>query len=443
MQKFLELTSITEFFEAVQASEQFRNSCRQLWQRNSSGEFREIFYYNQESDYINNSFNNFIINSNKDYYITKNSFYADERKNAAIFSLDNIVIDLDNHLYSNSSEIENQCTKLLEVIRDNVNIVPFPSCVVLSGRGCQLWYHISSVSYKLMFLYRLVCVALCEALSGLIEDNNINLKVDKICSYNAAALCRLPLSWNTKTGYYCKFVNFDFNYNLNMLILDYDIRVQKSDKNIHNSALSSSTPAVDYKNLLFKRVKFIENLVKRSDEQEGRRNNLIFMYYNSLVQLVERSEAVALSERLNSAFASPLPLSDLQHYIFNAVDKQVYKFKDTTFFDFLELSEVEINLYKNLSSKEKKKQATAERKAERNKKIQQLAVDGVKQAEIANIVGCSEPTVRSVLKSVGFSYSDFQADKAKHLYRTTSMSKQEIADALGVSLSQVYVYLKK
>jgi hypothetical protein len=437
MQRYVLKSEITEFLTSIHASNDFKNSCRQVWSRNSSNQFKEIFCYNQLKDDISKCFNKFIVNSNSDYYITKNSFYANKRKIECLFSLDNIVIDIDNHNDTLSiDDIDFNVRKLMFLLSfDYESFFPFPSLVAFTGRGCQLWLHIDSISSKLLFLYQIVTRHFCDVLSDIIRNNDIDLSVDYTASLNAAALVRLPCSFNSVTHSFVSVEVYGDCYNIDDLISEYDISKNNVNSVKSSSALADETASNknDYRNLLFKRIKFIERYCELHNfNLLGHRNNLLFLYYNCCKQVY--SNAVERTEQLNNKFIDSL--KDLS-YIYNTVDKHIYKFTDSKFMDFMELSEVERNMYSHSDRDEKRKIS----KEERNKQIYQLAVSGVKQSEIAENVGCSVRTVKTVLKD--FDVSEFRAMQARHLYKTTTMSKEEIASSLNVTLKTVYNYLKQ
>jgi predicted HTH transcriptional regulator len=104
-----------------------------------------------------------------------------------------------------------------------------------------------------------------------------------------------------------------------------------------------------------------------------------------------------------------------------------------TFFEILGMTKEEQERYDKMSEYKPKID-----RAERNKKIFQLAVQGETQKAIAEIVGCGERTVRTVLKN--FDKKEFLAVQVKELRKT--MTVKQVAQALKVSERTVQ-YLSK
>lgn len=434
MQKYILKSDLIDFLSLIQSSDSFKSSCRQIWSRDKNNKFKEIFCYNQLKNGLEKCFDKFIVNSDSDYYITKNSFYADRRASEYLFSLDNIVIDIDNHNIDLSiSEIEFSVRKLLYILSfDYENLFPFPSVVVLTGRGCQLWFHIDSISSKLLFLYKVVVNHFCDVLSVIIADNDIDLSVDYTASLNAVGIVRMPFSFNSVNAAFVTAECYpECSYNIDDLISEYDI--SKNQIKIAPVPADVVPVSSDYRNLMFKRIRFIERYcVLHNFDLVGCRNNVLFLYYNCCCQVY--SDAVERTEKLNSKFLDSL--GDLS-YIYNTVNKHFYKFTDMTFMEFLGLSEEEKTMYSNADRDEKRKLS----KEERNKQIYQLAVQRKTCKQIAVEVGCSERTVKTVLKD--FNKSEFLAVQVRKLYSDGNKTQQEIADIFNISRMQVSRYLKK
>lgn len=432
MQKYILKSDLIDFLSLIQSSDSFKSSCRQIWSRDKNNKFKEIFCYNQLKNGLEKCFDKFIVNSESDYYITKNSFYADKRSSECLFSLDNIVIDIDSHDGTLTPvEIEYNIRKLLFLLSFSYeNQFPFPTAVVFTGRGCHLWLHIDSISGRLVFLYRLVVECLCDALRAIIDDNGIKLTVDYTASLNAAGIARMPFSFNSLNAAFVTAECYpECSYSIDDLISEYDI----SKSQIKAAPVDAVPVSSDYRNLMFKRIRFIERYcVLHNFDLVGCRNNVLFLYYNCCCQVY--SDAVERTEKLNSKFLDSL--GDLS-YIYNTVNKHFYKFTDMTFMGFLGLSEEEKTMYSNADRDEKRKLS----KEERNKQIYQLAVQRKTCKQIAVEVGCSERTVKTVLKD--FNKSEFLAVQVRKLYSDGNKTQQEIADIFNISRMQVSRYLKK
>lgn len=360
---------VEKFAEILSATENFSNSCKQLWFRSSKGVFKEIFCYNQLNDNFDERLHNTPINPKVDYYITKNSFYADKRNLKSLFSCDVIVIDIDNHMPKTNYAIKSEIIRLLFFMgADYSNRIPAPNMFVPTGRGVQLWYKIDSISSKLLFLYEAVTKHFCDVISEIIEENNIDLKVDYNASCNPVGLVRLPFTYNTISQ---TFVQVEFYedcvYNINDLIEEYEIEIPTKTVHQNEQSETDTEKDVEYIRLHMKRSGFIADLGKCNAIQEGRRNNMLLAYYNALVQVYDRQKAVAMTETLNNQLESPL--KDLR-YIYHYIDKVGFlKFGEDKFIKFLGLSGDEEEQYRAMSTYKPKIN-----KEEHNKQIFQLAV---------------------------------------------------------------------
>lgn len=405
------------------------NGCRQVWCRYPNKNFKEVFFC--KSDKISDKLETLEINSKFDYYITKNAFYADKRSNDTICYLDNIVIDIDNH-NSNVSErqINYEVSRLLYLLSfDYANVFPTYSLSVKTGRGVQLWIHIDSIAPALLFLYEIVVTHLCNLLTEIIKDNEINLTVDYQASLNPAGLVRLPFTYNTSNNCYIDNINFFINnmYDIDYLISEYDIKKQNKLNKI-NKEKNVSPADEKYKPLHYKRMNYLEDYVKcHNYDVIGHRNAIIFLYYNACVQVMERSKALERTEKLNKSFKVPYSASEFKTVI-KAVDKHIYKLNNQTFFEILNLTAEEQQKYISMSEYKPKVD-----KAERNKKIFSLAYERKTQHEIADTVGCSVITVKRILKD--FNKSEFIAIQVKELRKT--MTIKQVAESLNISTDTV------
>lgn len=436
-----------EFFQKVfQQTEDDFCGCRQVWVRNEEGKFQLLFF---GKDYqFEEKLSQISVSNKCNYYVTPNSHYADWRGIDYLFGIDNIVIDIDNHTNPNVAAVNFECIRLIYfLLNDSDTLLPCVTAIVLTGRGLQLWWHFDMISSKLCFLCKVVIEDFIRKIKAIISNNNIDLVVDETASKNISGLVRLPCTYNTVAHRTVTYeVYTDCVYKFNDILSEYDISLSSDKKKTRkNTYVKSDT---EYKALQNKRIGFIEQYVQRLQGNcEGMRNNILLGYYNACVQVIERSIAVNKTIKLNKSFVKPLDC-DLS-YIFNYIDNLpngYLKFSNETFMSLLMLSDEEKERYKFMNQTNKaikradEKEERRKAKEERNKTVVQLAVAGLKQQEIADKVGCSVRTIKTILKD--FNQSEFKAMQCQHLYRTTAKSKQDIADILGVSLKQVYNYLK-
>ena len=140
--------------------------------------------------------------------------------------------------------------KLLYILEDYENVLPPYTISVISGRGVQLWWHFKSMSSKLLFIYKIVCKYVCDVLSRIISDNDIDLSVDYAASCNPSGLVRMPFTFNSNNGCYIGDVDVyeDCVYDINDLISEYDISI-KTKKNYNKDVHQNEQAENEYKNL--------------------------------------------------------------------------------------------------------------------------------------------------------------------------------------------------
>jgi DNA-binding CsgD family transcriptional regulator len=436
-----QIERLKKFLDNVYPVSEKYEGCRQLWTRYPNGCFKEVMFH-KTSDFYNH-LENFKVNNNCDYYITSNSFYADKRGAEYLFSTDNFVFDLDNHNKTRAYDLAHSISRLLSLLESKYQEeFPYPTAVIITGRGVQIWVHIESISAKLLFLWKMTANYFCDVLDRICKENDIDLSVDRTASCNPAGLFRLPYSFNTSTEKYIDDIDITVHNNISYKIerLIERFNVTATDKLNENKTKFSdeqnNKSDEKYKPLHFKRIKYIKDYVKLHNyDVVGHRNAIIFLYYNACVQVMERSAALDCTEKLNKSFKEPYSQAEFKTVI-SAVDKHIYKLTNKTFFEILGMTKEEQESYDKMSEYKPKID-----RAERNKKIFQLAVQGETQKAIAEIVGCTDRTVRTVLKN--FDKSEFLAIQVRKLYADGGKTQQEIADIFNISRMQVSRYLKK
>ena len=140
-----------------------------------------------------------------DMYITANCMKdlgARSQKN--LFSLNNIVIDIDAHGKKEKdirkmTDILETC--LTELLQDEG--LSLPNTIVHTGRGLQLWWNIRQLPASMSALYVSTADRYCEKIERIIDGVPSfagYFSVDRGASKNTAGLFRLPGSWNSRAG---------------------------------------------------------------------------------------------------------------------------------------------------------------------------------------------------------------------------------------------------
>lgn len=370
------------------------------------------------------------------YYIVKNSFKSVYRRKEELFSLDNIVFDIDNHTESDFKRLDANIDRLISLL-DTDYKDKFPEFnVVYTGRGVQVW--VGLISFRafpsIVEKYERICEHFCEFLDKIIKENEIDLEIDAGPSKDATRMLRLPCSYNTKRPDFKvawkhrtdkKYALYDFfdEFSIEQPVLfDFsampkvtETKKEKSADKPQNSPSNKEekvsegvgkgsrykgdTPdKANFTNLGYKRMSFIEKLVSDANgDCEGRRNNLLMLYYSSALIVADRESAVNKTLYLNSRFTKPMPKPDVDK-IFKYADKHGrMHFTNKTFFELCGATNFQKLGYISQTSKEYERENARQKKKERNIRIHTLSAEGMSLRQIAKEVGCAVNTVRSVL----------------------------------------------
>ena len=462
-----------EFCQFISATPEYADSCKQIYSHNKGKNIVKLLsFFKQNGE--GNSFE--FIHTTRfyrhlDYYVTKNSFFANERKTENLFSFDNIVIDVDNHAKENEAELtkaqlDKNIEKLLIGLKaEELNFPEFST--VHTGRGVQIWIRLESFSAipdVMKRLYDTICRKLCGIVEKVIEDNNINLTVDIAPSVDATRMLRLPYTWNTKVDRKATFEKCtDRRYGLTELCERFGIKRKSEDKK-KDKQKSEPKPmewTVDTP-LLYKRTAFIMELSTINNGYcKSRRNSMLYLYYNYCLQLYDISNAQMKLQQLNNSFKEPVKQSQI-NTIFREFEEKsqkespFYKYSKAKFLDELNLTASERLMYTNFMSREAERAEAREAKAKRNQTIVTMWEQGYTQQQIADEVGCHVDTVANVLKkykpemeqeiekNTGGTKKSVPKDVKNaviNLYNQRYKQK-EIAKKLGISESTVSEILK-
>lgn len=459
-----------------------------------SGEEGIYPLYTGDYETLRDFLNSMHVSRTLDYYITANSFSGVERRADALFGLHNIVVDVDLHSDNHCSvkeifelkgwtaamegrEGENSeydvfpdnpldifCQKLA---RDVVNGTgaPSPTAIIYTGRGIQLWWHITSVSIKCATWYQEIQETLVMAINTMLQEypDLSRFQVDGGASSNKAGYFRFPGTMNTvaKRQVLIKESN-QGAYNTHELI-----KWAKSWKK--DNVLPPAAPpepqeifAGQYsdgdvyilKNLhtmgFFRVRQMIQlRILRDNDVGEETRNNMCFIVYNALLPAIGHDKAWDKLLSFNEGFKQPMTEVELHHTIDTAHKKNGYRYRNETLITFLGITPAEqqaIGLftpsgpftpYARLSPNASRNASKKTLKEDRNAKIRTLSSQGLSNVEVAAQLGISRDTVASVLGPKANGYTEaaarFEAGE----------SNREIGQALGISVRTLQRYRKK
>ena len=357
-------------------------------------------------------------------YVSVNGFSGDRRRLDSLRQINALFFDLDCH-GSSRSQTDNAICNALEIISEAVRIekLPCPTLTVDSGRGLHLYYVLNrSIPYrcsangpvneKALSLFQLVQQKLSGTLSRLMEPIDC-IDVDKKV-FDFTRVSRVPGSFNPVAQRYARLLSSSDSYydlsKLNAKLGGFAKHIVSPEMRHSTNALFSKKHGDDSPLLRSRLANVISLQTLRNFDCEGSRELMCFVFYNTAVQLVGPNDASRQLCTFNSHFMQPLSQAELDSVV-RSVDRVVnvrgqrgyYVLSANRIVEMLALTEQEkirIQFHTSTRSiiREKAKEATASRRALRDKRITNLYRSGdFTQNEIAQRVGCSLRTVASVL----------------------------------------------
>ncbi len=421
------------------------------------------------------------VSGNLDYYIMCNQVKTGAgRKSESLFSLQNIVLDIDCH----AEEVdEYERAEMLEDIvwrleHDMSPPLPCPSSTVWTGRGLQLWWALVPVHAKCRPYYDEVKNYFILRVRQMLEENGYGdlCEVDVTASKNPVGFYRLPYSVNTATG---APVRVEISGSAPVYVLQDLVALAKEGK-ASLAADEPPAPAVraagpdgrdafagrysesdiyllrNYHTFGFFRMKQLIQLRLIRDDAIGdeTRNNLCFMAYNAMLPALGHDAAWAKLLLFNQGFKQPMTEKELEGVICSARDKGGYRYSNEKMIEFLEITPAEqerIGLYATeqefqprvrVSGNPSRNQSRKLIKEDRNRKIRDLADAGKTIPEIARALSISYQTVKSCLDREGVCVLS-ERDRRIQELASGGATQTAIAAAVGVDRRTVSRALRK
>lgn len=375
---------------------------------------------------------------NRDHqYIGANSYTMKVkcRDEDHIFSLKNIVIDMDCH---DKKEEDAESFSYLNICKANEflswikkqDAIPTPNLVNFTGRGIQIWYFLKPCSKKLDFLYRTIAERLCEQMQIFVDEQG--MIVDKVASTGINRIFRIPGTYNPNAHVFSQCIRLSkHRYPLQELQCFLSIDLKKKDfcsainrnviscnKKESNSSLQAkcSHPMKEYNSFSVcrRRCRVIESIIRSGREVESR-ENLLFLYHNFALSVPDMDADLAVYQ-LNRLFPMPLKDREIKALIKCNTKKEGYLYTDTSFFEKAAMTNDEISSYysfKGSDSTSKNRARDMRRKEKKQKQIQLIqrlyrygrtkkykGLDVVPVKEIARKAQCSVNTVYKYTASI-------------------------------------------
>lgn len=366
-----------------------------------------------------------IIQSNN-YYITANTTkrYRGRSENN-LFSINNIVLDFDIHSRMNQHDREELIEDFVWYLkRDLFSVhdgtgIPMPNVIHYTGRGVQLWWHLQETSAKLDFLYKKVVGLMLDRVEECLEEYphlQETIEIDRVASKNIIGLYRLFDTYNshTRTKTETEILHSDstdLNALLHLLepantnpvevaeIAPEPPEEPKAPKPIPPKKERKKRTArpKNYTGLHRKRLFIIQNIVEQNGVDVGKRDILLFLAYNSAIQIMPVNEAKLFCKELNEQFSTPL--KSIEYIYKEFEDGKPYQFKNDTFFEWLELTPNDQIYFDNaytVHRKTPKSEVALHNKEQRKNKKQQakqMLLDGRSYKEIEETTGLSHSSI--------------------------------------------------
>lgn len=400
-----------------------------------------------------------------DYYIMANSFNGVKRQKDDLFSLHNIVVDIDSHsdehMYFNDEPLYSFLRELEAAVSDDEDI-PSPTSIVWTGRGLQLWWAIVPMSVKCLPWYEEIRDAFILRLQDLIDDypdKLESLKVDSSASRNAVGYFRLPGTVNSKSQTLVKAEIWSSKqYDTHDLIKWAKRYKKEHDKEEERTYIYSQAESFDYSDVEVKILKNVFTLaffrarqiirlrsIRNGDIGDETRNNMCLILYNAFLLSYGEEKAWEKVLDFNSGFKNPMTEKELHNSLDTSTKKGGYRYKNETVISFLDITEEEqaqIELFpggstlSHLSGHPSRSASRRLAKQHRNQRVWELFAAGKQNKEIAAELGIAPNTVTDILGA-----RKPRKEEALEM-RKAGMSMDDISTSLGVSKRTVERYLK-
>ena len=429
-----------------------------------------------------------IINSikfyqDKDYYITKNSFKSKHKcklntrtkvNESQLFSLDNIVIDVDLHkkdknghelqlTNKDAESIDMEILKLFRLLYHRPKTLPNFNFAIKTGRGVQLWLRLESCAAPMFQqLYHDICNKICAELQALLEVNGVNLEVDFTASCDATRSVRLPYTHNSKrNGFVTDLVKlilddktllqtislqslaqfYGFDITQYQTLQKKKAQQKEKDKQRKDQPIPTDTTppqSCNFESTAKKRMLFLEWLVdNRNGDCSGYRDVILHHHHNAAILCMSINEAETRTYAINDCFREPLSHKDIKAQIFRPIhhttNGQGYKYKSSTILAAVGATAAERQYFlEGKSAREQERQQAREAKQTTKALIIAYRNKGMTYQEIAKKTGKSIRTIKSICTPAAKSY---KLERNTNILQLSASGKstRQIAEELNIS----------
>lgn len=356
----------------------------------------------------------FYVISTSDYYITANAFSGVRRFSNDLFSLHNLVIDIDCHGDYGSLQRAFWIDSLLWRLEHDLFDVYMkrPTSIVKTGRGLQFWWALEGISVKFLNFYNEIKTYYIGLFQNIVENSKFEdfsmFSVDIVASKNNVGFYRLPGTYNTLVGTLVTFSTNAIVYRL-MDLFDHMkdfIDVEYNLKQCSDSQEFKPTTGMNYLCALDLRLKSFYKLrdLRNLSIGEEQRNNFSFMVYNALVPVYGHDLSFIKLKQFNCGFKLPMTDAELCSVVSTAKQKQGYFYSTLKIKEFLNISDTEFSLLYLTENQDgafvssnKKRAKAVVKKNLRDEQILKLYDSGKTATVVSEELKISLPTVTKIL----------------------------------------------
>lgn len=403
----------------------------------------------------------------KNIYITHNSFKTfrgradndDIKAKAGLFSYNNFVIDIDCHDKSISiSQNYTLMHNLIPILSTELSkVIPCWSIAHYTGRGLQLWWCFEQVSRELHGPYR---ITLCR----MIEEIDRILQMDKYSDYKCVHVDKTSKKEN---GFFRLFDTYNSEaskYSMAIIQNDKIYKIQEIIDAVNNNLSFSNNVSLGNEKIDVpewtqftiqnkKRMNLLESLVDGRVSMIGYRELCLFIYYNCARGVYNTDLAQEKVKNLNNSFDVPLSDSEVKS-VFTGIDKRYkdnnpYRYTNASIIELFDITEAEQDRYKfkpagvgdftgrvqNSTRDEQRKI----KKENRDFRIISLYASGMTQVNVSKEIGCSRPTVSSVLKKNNINRTQENIRQIQ-LLKADGLTQVEVSEVLKIGYRTVQRY---
>lgn len=409
-----EKTNIDKFL-ALHYPVSDHNGALHLWAKRQNSNRMYRVCYGEAGKILEKIEQDHIGRRKKDYYLTANTVSAGARRSDALYSLNNIVVDIDNH-NRDQGDLDRQY-RALQDIYTSFDLYGYyiPNTIVKTGRGFQLWFSIEQMSYKLRDVWEDLTDEILRQTESILSEYPIfnGLTLDTGASRNISGLYRLPISFNSKSRTRA-VLEILHDVPIDALAEVREIRKKKEKQAVvYRPRVESSV----YKQAEYRESSIVRLIKLRQDRgQTIERDNFLFCVF-CVWSNVFKDEAEILERvlRVNNLFNHPFTEREVNSALYTAFRKR-YRLRNATMISKLNVTaeeQEEVGLL--CGGREYKRIQARKGKSERDNKILSLYKDGQTQEEIAKTLQISRKTVCNVLMRLNARKSDLKKQAYKDI----------------------------